>query len=146
MEGERMSIDETRVRAILAAYGAEPARWPETERQAVRAFLSTHGARVADAAAEACEIDAALSLAPAPEAPSEDLSARVLATAPGSNVVPLRQRRIGGFDLRAVGALAACALIGVVLGFGSVRGDGGDAAEADAAFGDAFALVAGGEG
>lgn len=141
-----MSIDETRVRAILAAYGAEPARWPEKEREAVRAFLAAHGSNVADAAAEAREIDAALALAlaPAPAAPSAELAARVLASAP--NVVPLRARRIGGFGMRAVAALAACAVLGVVLGFGSVSSDVGDAAEADAAFGDAFALVAGGEG
>jgi hypothetical protein len=43
--------------------------------------------------------------------------------------------------MRAVAALAACALVGVALGFGSV-GSGGDdlTADADAILSDAFSL------
>jgi hypothetical protein len=139
--------NEARVREILAAYGAEPARWPAGERDNVQAWIAAHGARVADAIADAHALDAALSLLPAPAAPSEDLAARVLAAAPTSRVVPLRARRVGGFGMPAVAALAACAVMGVVVGFSSVgAGDDGLAAEADAAFGAAFALAGGSEG
>lgn len=141
------TMNEARMRAILDAYGAEPARWPADERADAAAWLAAHADVVADATRDARAVDGALACDVRAQAPSDDLAARVLAAAPEPNVVPLRARRVGGFGVRAVAALAACALMGVVVGFSSVgTGDDGLAAEADAAFGAAFALAGGSEG
>lgn len=69
-----------RFEAILDAYGADPARWPEAERDAALELMrrEPEGAQAALAAARA--LDAALDAAP-DAAPSEALRARVLAAA-----------------------------------------------------------------
>jgi hypothetical protein len=101
-------MDRARFEALLAAYGADVNRWPEGERADAQAFVAAHGAEVGDAREEAREIDAMLSHA-AVIPKLEALSARILATAPTRTEV---------FDRRALLALAACAVFGVVLGYG----------------------------
>ena len=101
-------MDRTRFEALLAAYGADESRWPESERADAQAFVAAHGGEVSDLRQEAREIDAML--AHASVAPNTDaLAARILAAAP---------RRAEVFDRRALLALAACAVFGVVLGYG----------------------------
>lgn len=102
------SMDRERFEHLLEAYGADFRRWPaETRADAV-----AYAAQNADAAAavtEAQAMDQVLAAARLEPAPSPDLAARILAQAPRS------QR---GFDRRALLALAACAVFGVVLGYG----------------------------
>lgn len=76
-------MDLARLEALLAAYGADPARWPDDERDAALALLarSAEARALRDAAAR---LDAALDAVPAPEPPSADLVARVLAAAPAA--------------------------------------------------------------
>lgn len=101
-------MDRARFEALLAAYGADMNRWPEGERADAQAFLAAHGAEVNDARQEAREIDAMLGHASG--TPSTDaLAARLVAAAP---------KRAEVFDRRALLALAACAVFGVVLGYG----------------------------
>ncbi|WP_135210737.1 hypothetical protein [Vitreimonas flagellata] len=101
-------MDRTRFEALLAAYGADVSRWPESERADAQAFVAAHGGEVSDLREEAREIDDML--AHASVAPNTDaLAARILAAAP---------RRAEVFDRRALLALAACAVFGVVLGYG----------------------------
>lgn len=75
-------MEAARFAALLDAYGADPARWPEEERAAALALLATSS----DARArqrEAAALDAMLGTAP-PAPPSDLLVARVLAAAPGA--------------------------------------------------------------
>lgn len=101
-------MDRARFEALLAAYGADVNRWPDGERADAQAFVAAHGAELSAAREEAREIDTML--AHASGAPSTDaLAARILAAAP---------KRAEVFDRRALLALAACAVFGVVLGYG----------------------------
>lgn len=101
-------MDRARFETLLAAYGADRNRWPEEERAEADAFLERHRADLDEELKAAQEIDALLSYAVAtPELGG--LSASILAAAP---------RRSEGFDRRAWLALAACAVFGVVLGYG----------------------------
>lgn len=73
-------MDAERFAALLDAYGAEPRRWPEGERDAALAFVRTD--RRAAAMMEAAgEIDDLLALHHAP-APSPILAAAIVARAP----------------------------------------------------------------
>jgi hypothetical protein len=93
-----------RFEAIVAAYGAEPRRWPGEEREAALAFAGT----AAGAAALAAErrLDALLDRAEAPQA-SRELVAR-------SASAPWRQR--AGWAAQAA-ALAAAAVLGLYVGW-----------------------------
>jgi hypothetical protein len=144
-------MDRSRFEAILEAYGARPERWPEAERAEAEAFARAHP-ELAPAVAEAERLDALLDsgLNSGPksglEAPQgmELLSARILAAY--GKVSPLKSNR--GWVL----ALAACAVFGVMLGFGGgllapQKSPTADAA-LNAAFGEGFQQsdVNGGEG
>lgn len=133
-------MTEDRFRAILDAYGADPARWPEAERAAAQAFASAHPDLVAEAAA----LDALLALDAGEAAPSPALRARVLGAAP--NVTPLRPRGVFAGNARALAALAACAVMGVALGFFGAAPSDDIVTEADDAFGAAFGIDRGGGG
>ena len=101
-------MDRARFEALLAAYGADVSRWPEGERAEAAVFSASHGVELDAARQEAREIDTMLSHAAA--IPKLDaLSARILAAAP---------KRTEMFDRRALLALAACAVFGVVMGYG----------------------------
>ncbi len=77
-----MAMTETRFRAVLDAYGADPARWPEAERAAATAFLAAHP-QVATALLDAAALDQRLDAAPTQD-PSAALMGRVLAAAPSA--------------------------------------------------------------
>lgn len=106
-EGEVM--DRERFLHLLDAYGADFRRWPASERTAAAAFALQHGRDLPELA-EARALDRVLNSARDEDDVSEDLASRILARAP--------QAVEWGFDRRAMFALAACAVFGVVLGFG----------------------------
>jgi hypothetical protein len=93
-----------RFEAMVAAYGAEPLRWPEEERQAALAFARTE--RGVAALATERRLDALLDRAEAPRA-SRELVARVSGT-------PWRQRASWGAQ---AATLAAAALLGLYVGW-----------------------------
>lgn len=134
-------MDKTRFEAILAAYGADPRRWPEAERAAAQAFARASGDGAA--IAEARALDAALGEAAEPAPVSDLLYARVLARAPK----PVRRLFERGQMARPLMALAACAVFGLALGFGggmlapaSIPQDSAEAIIASAFQGAAFDL------
>jgi hypothetical protein len=103
-------MDRQRFEHLLEAYGADFARWPAEERQAGEAYAAAHADEVAMLSADERALDALLDAhrVPAKDAP-ELLTARILAA---------RKRERSAFDWRAVAALAACAVFGVMIGYG----------------------------
>lgn len=102
-------MDRERFSHLLEAYGGDFRRWPAQERASAAAFAAQHpDLALALAAARALDasLDAAREEAPYPA----DLAARLLARAPGP--------QNWGLDRRAMIALAACAVFGVVAGYG----------------------------
>lgn len=122
-------MDRARFEVLLAAYGANFLRWPEDVRAAGEAYAREHAAEVEALLGDARGLDHALALAALNgDAAPELLVRRILKQAPKAQ----------GFDRRAIMALAACAVFGVVIGYG-----GGlfapPPSEADAYFSAAFA-------
>jgi hypothetical protein len=103
------TMDRERFAYLLDAYGGDFKRWPAEARASGAAFAA-QDAEAAALLAEARRLDAALDQGRESVAPAPDLTARILAQAP-------RQQR-SAFDRRALIALAACAVFGVVLGYG----------------------------
>jgi hypothetical protein len=100
-------MDRERFEVLLDAYGGDFQRWPADARAGGEAFAA-QDAEAAVLLREAQALDRALSLAgDAPD--TSALMARILAAAP---------RRRAAFDTRAALALAACAVFGIVLGYG----------------------------
>ena len=98
-----MTLD--RFAALLEAYGADPARWPDAERAAARALLerSSEARMRRDAAAA---LDALLDRA-ATAQPSSALAERILARAPARpKVIRLRARVVAAVGLAAAASLA----------------------------------------
>ncbi len=109
-----------RFETMVAAYGAEPRRWPASERAAAETFARTDaGQRLL---AEARTLDGALDAAADTAPVSLTLRRSLSAHAP--------KPRAPGW--RAVAALAACAVFGVVAGAGGAHAIG-SARAADAA-------------
>jgi len=104
-------MDRVRFEEMLAAYGADVGRWPEGERAAGEAFAREHAAEIAPLLSDARGIDQALNVA---KMGSDDvpelLIRRILKQAP--------KPQMSGFDRRALMALAACAVFGVLIGYG----------------------------
>lgn len=101
-------MNEQRFAEIVSAYGAAPRRWPEAERAAAQAFAAAHAAIAEPLLKRAAALDATLDADEA-AAPSDLLAARILNTA---KLAPARM------DWRPLAALAACAVFGLVAGFG----------------------------
>ncbi|MEZ5961983.1 MAG: hypothetical protein R3C30_16400 [Hyphomonadaceae bacterium] len=102
-------MDRERFAELLDAYGADFRRWPAETRAGAAAFAA-RDAEAAALIAEAREFDAMLDSARELPAPTPEFVERILAFAPRV-VRP-------AFDRRAMVALAACAVFGVVLGYG----------------------------
>ena len=100
-------MDRERFEVLLDAYGADFQRWPADARAAGEAF-AVQNAEAAALLREAQTLDRALNLA-AETPDTSALASRILAAAP---------RRLAAFDTRAALALAACAVFGIVLGYG----------------------------
>jgi hypothetical protein len=120
-------MDQKRFEHLLAAYGGDFRRWPAEERAAAAAF-AVQNVDAAAALKAATALDEVLDHARAMHGDTSLLAARVLAQAPRS------QPWLGK---RAMLALAACAVFGVVLGYGGGLMAPAAAAE-DAYFAAAF--------
>jgi hypothetical protein len=116
-------MNQTRFDAIIEAYGADPRRWPEAERADAMAWAQARAETIR--AQEA--LDRALDLYAAP-LDLDRFAARALdgfSGDRGANVLTrLPLRRSAG----PLWALAACALLGIALGFGAGRTAPTDAA------------------
>jgi hypothetical protein len=98
---------------LLDAYGADFERWPRDERAAGLAFAQDKSEAAAPLLGAAQALDAKLNWARSQVAPSAALSARILAAAPRASSAKRAP------NLAPAGwALAACALLGVLIGYG----------------------------
>jgi anti-sigma-K factor RskA len=112
-----------RLRAIVEAYGADPARWPAAERAAGEALLAGSAAARALVAA-AADLDAALDSLPALQ-PTPAMRAAILAAAPRPTApsLPVRLREgwrelfaeLGGWRMSGT-VLAASLVLGIASG------------------------------
>ncbi len=102
-------MDRERFVELLDAFGADFRRWPAETRAPAAAYVAANG-EAATLIADARQLDLVLDTARVGAEPSPALATRILAQAPRSNRP--------AFDRRAVLALAACAVLGVVLGYG----------------------------
>ena len=93
---------------ILEAYGADPARWPEAERDAAQAWADAHPDAVAKALKAEMALDAMLGKAEA--MPSELLERRIMKRFPAPAAAP---------RWRIPAAAAAALLVGAFIGFAS---------------------------
>lgn len=109
MTKKEETMDRERFVYLLEAYGADFRRWPAQVRAPAAAFAA-QDAEAAALIGEARKLDAVLDGARDEAGPSADLAARILAAAP-------RAQR-PAFDRRAMLALAACAVFGVLIGYG----------------------------
>lgn len=114
------SVD--RLARVTAAYGADPARWPAEEREALRGLLKGMDA-AADRIDEEQALDRLLDMVPPPEPPPGAVD-RILGAAgieaSGARVLPFPKTSSApriGFGLRpAVGVIAASLLLGIITG------------------------------
>src|SRR5437868_11350532 len=114
-----MDAMRTRLADVLAAYGADPARWPVSEREGLEATLRSEP----ELLAQAVEIDRVLAKAVPPAAPADAkarLLARVAETPQQVNVVPLvparSKPRSSVWSWSTAAALAASFAVGIFLG------------------------------
>lgn len=119
--GAAAAMSPARFERLIAAYGADPARWPAAERAGALAFLAANREAAAPLLAEAASLDQALATARA-AAPS--LSPRALAAIRrGARPGRLgRLRRLLDWPdalWQPAGAVAAALLVGFVVGLGA---------------------------
>lgn len=114
-----MDAMRTRLAEILAAYGADPARWPVSERDRLLPLLQGQP----ELLAEASEVDRVLAKAAPPQVPAGAkalLLARVAETKQQVNVVPLAPARAkprsSVWSWGTAAALAASFAFGIFLG------------------------------
>jgi len=106
-------MDRARFEYLLDAYGADFRRWPLDERASAEAFARENAEALSALLNAAHALDAKLNLAGVAQAPSAGLSDRILAAAPRARVMPKRTN-----FAPAGWALAACTLLGVLIGYG----------------------------
>jgi hypothetical protein len=125
-----MDAVKTRLAEVLAAYGADPARWPAAERDRLLALVESEPGLLA----EAREIDRVLARAvPSPKIPA-GAAGRLLERAgqetSRTNVVPLDQarpkRQPSIWSWGAGAALAASFACGIFLGTTNLAAQFGD--------------------
>jgi hypothetical protein len=109
-------MELNRLKEVMDAYGAEPARWPADERAGAQALLrrSPEARALQD---EARRLDRALDLMPG-IGPSSALTDRILAQAPAPRGAWAIWRIVWPFERpwRPVAAWASAAALGLVLG------------------------------
>lgn len=93
---------------ILEAYGADPARWPEAEREQAQAWADAHPETAAEALGAEAALDAVLGEAEA--VPSDLLERRIMKRFPAS---------AAGLRWQIPVAAAAALLVGAFIGFAS---------------------------
>ncbi|WP_203294271.1 hypothetical protein [Maricaulis parjimensis] len=96
---------------IIEAYGANPARWPEDEHEAVLAFIDAHPELAGEALADAAALDAMMELDE--RAPSDLLQRRIL------NAFPAEPVSVARPQWQIPVAAAAALLVGAFIGFAS---------------------------
>jgi hypothetical protein len=101
-------MDRERFNHLLEAYGGDFRRWPAEGRAAAAAFAA-QDADAAIALKEAQALDGVLDQAGAEQRDTSQLAARILSQAPRAEPWLNRRARL---------ALAACAVFGVLLGYG----------------------------
>lgn len=98
--------------ALVAAYGADVRRWPESERAAAQAFVAAQPEVARAALAEADAVDALLHASPAPQI-SAALRDRIIASAADAGLKARKHGRLWldrlALTLGAGWAAAACA-------------------------------------
>ncbi|MFZ2030185.1 MAG: hypothetical protein WAU68_07755 [Vitreimonas sp.] len=105
-------MDRARFEYLLDAYGAEFRRWPQDERATGEAFAHDNADALAPLLNAAYALDAKLNWASAAPAASADLINRLVAAAPRARLAP-KQTSFAP----AGWALAACTLLGVLIGY-----------------------------
>jgi hypothetical protein len=110
---EGKTMDRARFEYLLDAYGADFRRWPPDERAEAERFVRENAEALAPLLEAAHVLDATLDLAGMVQAPSASLSDRILAAAPRARSTPQRTN-----FAPAGWALAACTLLGVLIGYG----------------------------
>ncbi|MGE0116647.1 MAG: hypothetical protein AB7S71_20395 [Dongiaceae bacterium] len=129
------TMTSERLEAIVAVYGADPARWPAAERDAAASLLARSDAARA-LTAHAAALDAALDAVPS-LSPTPALRAAVLAAAPQARPPSLltrlreswRAMRDEFGNVPAMGSLFAASLVLGVIAGGILAGS--PAAESD---------------
>lgn len=124
-----MDAMKTRLAEVLAAYGADPARWPAAERDRLEALVRSEPGLLA----EAREVDRVLARARTPKVPA-GAAARLLERAgqqkPQPNVIPFDRSRSKPrhsiWSWGAAAALAASFACGIFLGTTNFVGRLGD--------------------
>lgn len=106
-------MDRARFEYLLDAYGADFRRWPLDEREAAQVFAQANADTVAPLLSAARALDTKLNWANDTPATSAALINRVVAAAPRARVTPKRTN-----FAPAGWALAACTLLGVLIGYG----------------------------
>ena len=128
-----------RMEAILAAYGANASRWPEAEREGAQTWAAAHADDFAAMTREAEELDAALAFDARAHGDDEALVERVLATRGGKVIAgDFGRRRAANDWWGPAAALAACAVLGLAIGFTGAPRNDDFAMDLDAAFDSAF--------
>ena len=114
-------ITETRVLALIETYGADPMRWPQSERHAAQALIARtmtdqNAPRIPAALAEAEALDAMLSRMTVPVLSPETVASLQRAARPG--LIPRLRGLLDwqGPIWQPTGALAAALVMGVTLG------------------------------
>lgn len=102
-------MNRERFEQLLDAYGADPERWPSAERAEGGAYAAAHADEVAGLLAEARGLDAVMDNARETLKPDPARVAAIVAKAP---------KPASGVPQVARWALAACAVLGVTLGYG----------------------------
>lgn len=120
-------MDRTRAQDIIAAYGADVARWPAAEREAAHALLTRDPALRAELAAAAA-LDADLAIWAMVPVPADDVAASAAADA-ALRQLPSPRRWL---PAAAVGGSIAASLLAVVLWLPSTAGDTAPTQLADA--------------
>ncbi len=110
MKARGQKMDSARFQSLAEAFGADCGRWPASDREAAAAYTLEHPEQANAILLEARKIDAALDLTRADVGDLSLLTARILSSAKKAN------RPV--FDYRAALAMAACAVFGVLIGYG----------------------------
>lgn len=112
-------MNEARFMELMAAYGADLARWPDDERGDAGAFLEVAPHRVRDVWESERSFDRLLLLEKDSPA-SIALESQIISAAPGSRAVRKASRVPGLWDIpkwAAGGALAASLALGFAVGY-----------------------------
>lgn len=104
-------MNPNRVQDLIAAYGADPSRWPQRERLAQEAVqaLAAESPALAEALQQAHALDADLDAALPVPAPLAGLRARILAQVPQPRRAWWRELGLALGGPRLVGPAFACA-------------------------------------